>query len=114
MRTNVLDTSIDAYYAMPNTKKAGQADRIEAVVKFLCSGVPGADASLQEIYKWYQARYPSKQDHIEYSTVSARVNELIAAKRLGRRTKDQRRKCSITNIGIRAVFIPSKQIPLFQ
>lgn len=120
MKTSVQDTSINSYYSMPNEKKQGQADRIEAVVKFLCTGTPGADCSLREIKRTYDARYKGTYDargkmitEIDVSTVSARVNELIAAVRLFR-PENYSRKCSISGETVHPVKLPSAQFTLFQ
>lgn len=119
MRTNVRETSIKAYRDMPNLKKQGQADRIEAVVKFLCTGTPGADCSLREIKRTYDARYKGTLDYrgmpimeIDVSTVSARVNELVAASRLER--PGHTRKCSVSGETVHPVKLPSAQFALFQ
>jgi hypothetical protein len=109
MRQNVADTSIAAYRAMPVKQLATQADRIYKIVyletfQFLLDGMSGVarrDMSLKEIQRWYRASY----GEIDLSTVSARVNALVAAKRLER--LETTRKCSISGINIHPVRIPS-------
>jgi hypothetical protein len=111
MKSNVLDTSIDAYYSMPNQKKKGQADRIEAVVLYLCAGTVNADCSLREIKRVYDRNFAHEYGEIDAGTVSARVNELIAAGRLER--LETIRKCSKSGAGIHPVRPAPKQHSLF-
>ena len=109
MRTNVQDTSIDAYRSMPVRKRATQADQIHSIVETFCSSW-GKDLSLNEIKRLWRRLY--KKD-IELSTVSARVNELVAAGRLER--LDTIRKCTvIKDSSIHPVRIPEGQRGLFQ
>jgi hypothetical protein len=84
---------------MPVKQLATQADRIEEVVRF-GSVFRGEDMSLKEIKRRYQVRFGD----IELSTVSARVNALVAAKRLER--LETTRKCSISGISIHPVRVP--------
>jgi hypothetical protein len=104
MRTAVQDTSIAAYRAMPVKRLQTQADRIEQIVKARSrerlSGRPGRDISLKEIQRAHRFLHGD----IELSTVSARVNALVAAKRLER--LGTTRKCSISGISIHPVRVP--------
>lgn len=93
MRTNVADTSIDAYRSIPVRKLATQADRICDIVK-LHFFTWGANLSLREI----KGLYELSGRQIDVSTVSARVNALVAAKRLKR--LDETRKCNVTGIRV--------------
>jgi hypothetical protein len=85
---------------MPVKQLATQADRIEQIVR-LRTIFRGEDVSLKEIQHIYHSRY----HHIELSTVSARVNALVAAKRLER--LETTRKCSISGVSIHPVRVPS-------
>ena len=93
MRTNVSDTSIAAYHGLPVKTLKTQSDRIcEIVTKY--HGWLGGNISLKEI----QSIYNRYHKDIDLSTVSARVNGLVAAKRLER--LEETRKCSITGVNI--------------
>jgi hypothetical protein len=106
MRTAVQDTSIDAFYSIVGKSKS-QADRLCAIVLSFCAGGSGADLSMQEIKKIHQQLHGD----IELSTVSARINSLITAKRLARRSTT--RKCSVTGVLIHPVSAPFGQGELF-
>lgn len=108
MKRKVRETSIDAYHDMPNTKKRAQADRIESVVKFLCECTPGADVSLREIKHTYDKNFGRVFGAIDVSTVSARVNELVAAGRLDR--PGHTRKCTISKVTVHPVKPASLQL----
>jgi hypothetical protein len=100
MRTNVADTSISAYRSMPVKRLATQADRIFLMVQQYCFAWGREEGmSLKEIKASYQARYSD----IELSTVSARVNALVASKRLER--LETTRKCSISGVSIHPVRV---------
>jgi hypothetical protein len=100
MRTNVQDTSITAYRSMPVKRLATQADRIELIVEQWCLAWGMEEGlSLKEIKALHQRRHGD----IELSTVSARVNSLVAAKRLER--LETTRKCSISGIHIHPVRV---------
>lgn len=99
MKTAVADTSISAYRAMPVKRLATQADRIVEIVTLYCVWATD-NMSLVEIKRAYCTRYSD----IELSTVSARVNALVAAKRLERLKTT--RKCSISGVSIHPVRVP--------
>lgn len=93
MKTVMQETSIAAYHGLPVKTLATQSDRIcEIVTKY--HGWLGGNISLKEIQSVYR-RY---HGDIDLSTVSARVNGLVAAKRLER--LETTRKCSISRISI--------------
>lgn len=107
MRTNVQDTSIDAYKRMPARTLARSCDRVhECVAQGMRDG--HADMSLQEIKAAYYAKWGSR---IDLSSVSGRVNELVAAARLQR--LESTRACSVTGRQIHPVCIPKVQRSLF-
>ena len=97
MRTQVTETSIDAYHSR-SRRTAGQlqCDRIVEYVE------RAGTATIAEI---------AKALHMEKSSVSGRRNELIAA---GRLVLAGVRKCSVTNRTVQSVKLPTMQRPLFQ
>lgn len=99
MRTNVLDTSIDAFYSIPNRSKEQQSQRIISIVR------SAVDMSLREIAQAYNTKFaPAK---IETSSVSARCNELVSAGVLARSTPI--RKCSLSHKSVHPVsFVPAQ------
>ena len=101
MKTNVASTSITAYRNLPVKHLATQADRICDLVTNHCN-TWGGDLSLKEIKGIYGRLY----GEIEVSTISARVNALVAAGRLER--LDDARKCSVTGINVLPVR-PARQ-----
>jgi hypothetical protein len=108
MNRNIQDTSIAAYRAMPVKQLATQADRIERIVQKWCSPSDPTwkthyGLSLKEIKSIYQQWHGD----IELSTVSDRVNALVAAKRLER--LETTRKCSISGINIHPVRVSNGQ-----
>lgn len=100
-------TSADAYSALGLKAVQGQARAIFDVV--LGAQKAGArDMSLREIREAYERRCNKR---IDVSSVSARVNNLIAMGWLERRAEV--RPCSISNAGVRPVFVPAKQARMF-
>lgn len=98
MKTQAQGTSIAAYRALPVKQLATQADRIcDLVTSHLNTW--GGNLSLKEIKQIHMRLYGD----IELSTVSARVNALIAAGRLER--LETTRKCSISGISIHPVRV---------
>jgi hypothetical protein len=100
VKTNVSDTSIDAYRQLPAVRMKNQCDRIFDVVK----AAKYPDMSLREIAQAYEA---ANGIAIDISTVSARVNELIAAKRLERLQGS--RPCRVSRKSVHAVRVPRKE-----
>jgi uncharacterized membrane protein len=97
MRTAVTETSIDAYHSRSRrTIGQAQCDRIVEYVQ------RAGTATIAEI---------AQALHIEKSSVSARRNELIAARRL---VLARDRKCSVTGRYVQCVKLPQKQGSLFQ
>ncbi|CAJ0737765.1 hypothetical protein R16034_00840 [Ralstonia edaphis] len=97
MRTQVTETSIEAYHSS-SRRNVGklQCDRIAEYVE------RAGTATIAEI---------AKALHMEKSSVSGRRNELIAA---GRLVLAGERKCSVMNRTVQAVKVPAKQQSLFQ
>lgn len=93
MKTNVASTSIDAFRALPVTHLATQSDRICMLVESHWN-IWREPLSLNEIKRLHKSLFGD----IELSTISARVNALVAAKRLER--LEETRKCSITGVNI--------------
>lgn len=102
----VADTSAQALDAMGLRAMAGQRRRVFDIVVIAQRG--GArDLSLREI----QARYERVHgQRIDVGTVSARVNNLVAAGWLHRR--GDIRACGITGREVHPVFVPEKQARL--
>lgn len=105
MKTAVLRTSIDAYRGMPVNKKATQADNIMTIVNRFHRARPNDDLSISEIQLLYIRDYGG---NIQNGTVSARLNELIAAGRLVR--MDTIRRCRVhKGHGIYPVRLPAEK-----
>lgn len=97
MRTQVTETSIDAYHSRSRrTIGQLQCDRIVEYVE------RAGSATIAEI---------AKALSMEKSSVSARRNELIAA---GRLVQGVRRQCAVTGRSVQSVELPPKQGALFQ
>lgn len=102
MRTQVRDTSIDAYHGIGSAYKATVCDSIYSIVAESKSAL-----SLREI----QSRYNDLFDaNIDVSTVSARVNELITAGRLERTAP--MRKCNFSGKTVHPVSVVPVQLRL--
>lgn len=100
----IADTSRDALQAMSISSLKRMGDRIHAVVAAACRA--GAlDVSMREIQ---QLLSRSTGEHIDMSSISARVNALVAAKRLVRH-KSRPRACSITGKDIAPLSLPVVQ-----
>jgi hypothetical protein len=105
MRTAVLDTSVDAFRQLPSVALKRQSDRIFEVVNACAT-----DLSLREIAAAYEKRFGLQ---IDISTVSARVNALIAALRVER--LESSRPCTVSGKTVHPVRVPPKgQGALFQ
>lgn len=107
MKTAMQESSISAYRGIPTKQLATQADRIFGLIEAFCN-TWGSDLSLNELKKIHQGVYGD----IELSTVSARVNALVAAGRIER--LETSRKCEVTGRGIYPIRLPVKQAELFQ
>lgn len=102
-----LDTSAQALAALGYRKMAKQQQEIFDVV--LAAQRNGArDMSLTEIRDTYE-RINGKR--IDLNRVSARVSNLVAAKRLHRR--EDTRPCSVSERPIHPVYVPESQARLF-
>ena len=98
MKTAVTDTSIDAFHAHTGSGKSGiQRQRI-----IDCIEKRGGDWSIGEI---------AYVLNLQKSTVSARINELLADKVL---IVKPHRRDRVSNIKIRPVGLPPTQRGLFQ
>lgn len=102
MRTQVRDTSIDAYHSISNTYKATVCDSIYKIV-----AESKVALSLREIQSRYNDLYTA---NIDVSTVSGRVNELIVANRLERTAAV--RKCSFSGKSVHPVSVVPVQMRL--
>ncbi len=102
MRTQVLDTSIDAYHGIGNAYKATVCDSIYSIVAHAQEPL-----SLREIKYFYENLIG---DNIDVSTVSGRVNELVAANRLERSAPV--RKCNFSGKTVHPVSIVPVQLRL--
>lgn len=107
MISNVSSTSRDALQSFGLSGQKTQADAIFVVVQQACrSGIK--DMSLQEIKQAYRRLY---EREIDVSSVSARVNNLVAAQRLVRDTDT--RPCAVSGKGVHPVSVPAKQALMF-
>lgn len=95
MRTNVAETSADAYDAI---RREGQLSNMQARV--MAAIESGRDYSLQEI---------CRATGIPINAVSGRVNELKTA---GRLQHGPRRPCGITGRTIHPVRLPAQQLEI--
>lgn len=96
MLTNVADTSIAAYHAVPAIKMYSQHETIVYIVT-----TASQPLSLREI----KAKYDELLDgNIDVSTVSARVNKLVEQGRLERRK--QTRQCRFSGVHIHPIGSP--------
>lgn len=106
MQVSTLDTQSASLQAVGLKKLARQQQEILDVVVACCESLTG-DMSLVEIQDAYE-RINGRR--IDVSRVSARVSNLVAAGRLGRR--EDTRPCSKTGRPIHPVFPPQKQARL--
>jgi len=96
MRVAAIETQIDAFHAHHASGKA-QAQQAR-ILGFIESS--GGDWSIGEL---------AHMLGMEKSTVSGRLNEMLAS---GALVEKPRRKCARSKIKIRPVGIPSKQLEL--
>lgn len=104
---NTLDTSAAAFEALGFKRMARQQQAIFDVV-LACQRNGAHDLSLTEIRDAYERTHGGR---IDLNRVSARVSNLVAAQRLGRRA--DARLCTITGHAVHPVFVPEKQVRLF-
>lgn len=103
----VMDTSAKSLEQVGLKKLANQQQEIFDVV--LGAQRNGAqDMSLAEIREAYERRYNKR---IETGRISARVADMVSARRLARRSDT--RACSITQRAIHPVYVPEQQARLF-
>ena len=104
----IQTTSREALAALSLPGKKGQADDVLLVVTLACKS-GHKDMSLREIKRAYMQRF---ECDIDVSTVSGRVNELVAAKRL-LRLPGARRLCSLSGASVLPVTVPVVQARMF-
>jgi hypothetical protein len=101
-------SSIEAHSQISNPKRKSKADLIESVVVVaMRSGA--TDLSMREIQAGLLSRFDMRLD---LSSISARVNELVAAGRL-LRDKTYTRPCRVTGAGVHPVCAPMEQVRMF-
>ena len=105
MRTHVQESSILAFHSLPNTQKKSVADLIFQAIE-QNSDRGGNGMSMAEIQRVLRV----SGSHIEKSTISARINEMVACNRLYR--ADYLRRCSISGKSIHPVSLPLGQMRL--
>ena len=104
----VQATSREALEAMSLPGRKLQADDVLLVVTLACrAGVK--DMSLREIKQAYVKRF---ERDIDVSTVSGRVNGLVAANQL-LRLPESRRLCALSGASVLPVTVPVTQVRLF-
>lgn len=101
------DTSAQAREAVGWKKMAAQQREIFDVV-LACQRSGAQDMSLTEIRDTYERVHGRR---IDLNRVSARVTDLVAARRLVR--KEDTRPCSVTQRAVHPVFVPAEQARLF-
>lgn len=97
MKTAMQGTSLDAWRQLPLSRLKTQGDRIADVV----ASSTQSDMSLREIARDFEIEHGLA---IDISTVSARVNALIAAQRLQR--LETTRPCRVSGKTVHPVRIP--------
>jgi hypothetical protein len=105
MRTAVTESSIRSYRSLPNSQKKSVANLIFSVIE-RSSSLASNGMSMAEI----QRDMERLGAHIEKSTISARINEMVAAGRLFRAS--YMRRCSITGKSIHPVSLALGQLRL--
>lgn len=104
----VATTSADAYAAIAPRQRRMQVDAVFDIV--VAAQRRGAiDLSLREIAYEYQKQHGKP---IDVGTVSARVTNLVLAKRLVR-VQGAERACSITGKTVHPVCAPARQAGMF-
>lgn len=105
---HVATTSADAYAAIAPRQRKMQVDEVfDIVVALQQRGA--ADLSLREIAHEYHRKHGKP---IDVGTVSARVTNLVIAKRLVR-VQGSERPCSITGKTVHPVSAPARQVGMF-
>lgn len=107
-RVNTLDTSSAALRAVGVRAMSRSLQEVYDVIA-LGMRRGRVDMSLQEIQELYESTNPGKR--MDLNRVSARVADLVAAKRVVR--KADTRPCSRSGKPIHPVFIPPSQPRLF-
>lgn len=106
--TAIADTSRTAYAQISPRGRVTTTSQIEAIVTAACrSGSKGM--SMQEIQEPLEQALGRR---VDLSTISARVNELVAAKRLVRDT-EYTRACSKSGAMIHPLRVAPKQMVAF-
>lgn len=100
------DTSSSAFKELGLKALQAQA-RAVFDVALACQKAGARDMSLREIREAYERTHGVR---IDVSTISARVNGLVAMGWLQRR--EETRACTISKHGVRPVFVPAKQARL--
>lgn len=106
MRTQVQESSIRSYQSLSNRSKQTVADKIYEIVGMWCS-VDAGGISMAEIQEEF---FNVHNYRVEKSTISPRVNELIAAGRLYRHP--HLRTCSVTGKAIHPITLSKGQLNL--
>lgn len=104
----VTDTSRDAIASISLGKRKTLADEIEQAIAQRCKA--GAkDVSMREVQQVLERNLGRR---VEMSTISGRVNELVAAKRVVRDLL-HKRTCSVTGAEIHALSVMPGQRRMF-
>jgi len=97
--SHVAATSARSRAVLGLVKEKSQADKVWDIVRGFCRA-GGADLSLREIQQRFNLAYGV---WLDVSSISARVNALVTAKRLMRSSGV--RKCSVSGVDIHPVFV---------
>lgn len=102
------DSSRDAIASISLGKRKTLADEIELVIALACK-TGTKDLSMKEVQQLLERKLERR---VEVSTISGRVNELVAAKRVVRDMLHMR-PCSVTHKDIHPLSVAPGQTRLF-
>jgi len=103
------DTKADAYRALSNVALMSQLEMVHHIVKTYAHTMPDRALSGREIQRYYNNHNGT---HVEASSLSPRINSLIAAGRLHRLSTA--RPCTITGKNVLPVCLVQTQKPMFE
>ncbi len=101
------NASAQALTELTPVKLARQAQEVFDVILAAQRRREGRDFSLTEVRDLYERAHGRR---IDVNRISARVSELVSAKRLARATES--RRCSVTGAPCRPVHVPAQQARL--
>lgn len=106
----IADTSRASVAQISNPLRKSMGDMIESVVaKYTAPGNGHRDMTMREIKAGLATVF---ERDVDLSTISARVNELVAAKRLVR-DAEHTRACTVTGVHVAPLSLPPEQGRLY-